>query len=151
MLVPANFNAPGQIVVSGSIAACQRITAAAEAAGLRAIPLKVAGAFHSPLMQRGADAMAKELLNAQIVSPTTTVYANVTARPHSSDAAEIRRLLVSQIVQPVRWEQIMQELAAVSDAKFVELPPGRVLTGLAKKINRRLPIENLSPASAPTH
>ncbi|MBV8779817.1 MAG: ACP S-malonyltransferase [Phycisphaerae bacterium] len=147
VLVPANFNALGQIVVSGATGACQRVTAAAEAAGLRAIPLKVAGAFHSPLMQRGADTMADELAKAKIVPPAKIVYANVTAQPHSSDVASIRKLLVDQIIKPVRWEQIMQQLAAIVDAKFIELPPGRVLTGLAKKINRRLPIENLAPAA----
>ena len=150
VLVPANFNSPGQIVVSGTLAACERITQAAEAAGLRAIPLKVAGAFHSPLMQSGADTMSGELAKTKINPPTKPVYANVTAAPHSSnDVADIRRLLVSQIVEPVRWEQIMQQLASIVDAKFIELPPGRVLTGLAKKINRRLPIENLAPAAAP--
>ena len=148
VLVPANFNSPGQIVVSGTLPACERITKAAEAAGLRAIPLKVAGAFHSPLMQSGADTMADELANANMHPPATPVYANVTAAPHShQDVAAIRRLLVSQIVEPVRWEQIMQQLATIPEAKFIELPPGRVLTGLAKKVNRRLPIENLTPTA----
>ena len=81
VLVPANFNAPGQIVVSGSKAACERVVPAAEAAGLRAIPQVVAGAFHSPLMQPAADRMAAELDKVQIQSPRKTVYANVTAQP----------------------------------------------------------------------
>ena len=147
VLVPANFNSPGQIVVSGTLAACQRITTAAEAAGLRAIPLKVAGAFHSPLMQSGADRMAAELDKANIHLPARAVYANVTAQLHT-DVASIRKLLVDQIVKPVRWEQTMQQLAPVPEARFVELAPGRVLTGLLKKINRRLPVESL--ASVPT-
>jgi [acyl-carrier-protein] S-malonyltransferase len=147
VLVPANFNSPGQIVVSGTTTACGRITTAAEAAGFRAIPLKVAGAFHSSLMQSGADRMAAELERADMCLPRTPVYANVTAQLHT-DLASIRRLLVEQIVKPVRWEQTMQQLAVVQDARFVELAPGRVLTGLLKKINRRLPVENL--ATAPT-
>jgi [acyl-carrier-protein] S-malonyltransferase len=147
VLVPANFNSPGQIVVSGTLASCGRVAAAAEAAGLRAIPLKVAGAFHSPLMQSGADRMAAELEKADIRLPVKPVYANVTAQLHK-DVASIRKLLVEQIVKPVRWEQTMQQLAAVPEAKFIELAPGRVLTGLLKKINRRLPVENL--ATAPT-
>jgi [acyl-carrier-protein] S-malonyltransferase len=147
VLVPANYNSPGQIVVSGTIAACERVAAAAEAAGLRAIPLKVAGAFHSPLMQSGADRMAGELEKANISLPTKPVYANVTAQPHTS-AALIRQLLVEQIIKPVRWEQTMQQLAVVPEARFVELAPGRVLTGLLKKINRRLPVENLATAPA---
>src|SRR5256714_6405528 len=79
VLVPANFNAPGQIVVSGSIAACERVTKAGEAAGFRTVPLQVAGAFHSPLMQAAADRMAAELDTVQINAPSKTVYANVTS------------------------------------------------------------------------
>src|SRR5258706_4415221 len=147
VLVPANFNAPGQIVASGAIGACDRLAKAAEAAGFKAIPLKVAGAFHSPLMQRGAERMATELDRATWKQPSTTVYANVTARPHA-DIASIKKLLIEQIVSPVRWEQTMQTLVADGEARFVELAPGRVLTGLLKKINRRLPVESLSTAEA---
>jgi [acyl-carrier-protein] S-malonyltransferase len=147
VLVPANFNAPGQIVVSGSTAACQRVVPLAEAAGLRAIPLAVAGAFHSPLMQPAADRMAVELDKVQIKSPQKTVYANVTAQPHT-DPASIKRLLVDQIVKPVRWEQTMQSLVGGGDARWIELAPGRVLTGLLKKINRRLPVETLASMDA---
>jgi [acyl-carrier-protein] S-malonyltransferase len=147
VLVPANFNAPGQIVVSGAIAACERVTKAAEAAGFKAVPLRVAGAFHSPLMQRGADRMGAELARVEMRAPRTTVYANVTAQPHA-DVASMKRLLVDQIVKPVRWEQTMQQLAQQPDARFVELAPGRVLTGLLKKINRRLPVESLAGADA---
>jgi [acyl-carrier-protein] S-malonyltransferase len=147
VLVPANFNAPGQIVVSGTTGACERVAKNAEAAGFKAIPLKVAGAFHSPLMQRGADRMGAELAKVQIKPPRTTVYANVTAQPHA-DVTSIKRLLVDQIVKPVRWEQTMQQLAPQPDARFVELAPGRVLTGLLKKINRRLPVESLASVDA---
>jgi [acyl-carrier-protein] S-malonyltransferase len=145
--VPANFNAPGQIVVSGSKAACERVVKGAEAAGFRAVALTVAGAFHSPLMQPAAERMAAELDKVQIQSPRKTVYANVTAAPHT-DVASIKRLLVDQIVKPVRWKQTMQHLVAQGDARWVELAPGRVLTGLLKKINRRLPVESLATAEA---
>ena len=87
VLVPANFNAPGQIVVSGAKGACERVVPIAEAAGLRAIPLTVAGAFHSPLMQPAADRMAAELEKVQIKSPDKTVYANVTALSHTDPAS----------------------------------------------------------------
>src|SRR4051812_41360642 len=147
VLVPANFNAPGQIVVSGSKAACERVAAAAGAAGLKAVPLVVAGAFHSPIMQNGADKMKLELEKVPFNPPRATVYSNVTAQPHT-DPASIKKLLVDQIVKPVRWEQTMQAIAPVADARFVELAPGRVLTGLLKKINRRLPVETLSTADA---
>ena len=147
VLVPANFNAPGQVVVSGTAGACTRVASAAEAAGFKAVPLTVAGAFHSPLMQSAADRMADELARVAIRSPRTPVYANVTAQPHG-DEASIRRLLIEQIVKPVRWAQTMQQLAAQPDARFVELAPGRVLTGLLKKIDRRLPVASLASADA---
>jgi [acyl-carrier-protein] S-malonyltransferase len=147
VLVPANFNSPGQIVVSGAIAACERIAKAAEAAGFKAIPLKVAGAFHSPLMQSAADKMAGELDKISFNSPRTAVYANVSAAVHG-EAASIKRLLIEQIVRPVRWEQTMQHLVAQGDARWIELAPGRVLTGLLKKINRRLPVETFATADA---
>jgi [acyl-carrier-protein] S-malonyltransferase len=147
VLVPANFNAPGQIVASGSKDACARLVEAATAAGFKAIPLVVAGAFHSPLMQPGAERMAAELEKVQFSAPTKTVYANVTAQPHK-DPSSIKKLLIDQIVKPVRWEQTMQTLVAEGDARYVELAPGRVLTGLLKKINRRLPVETLSTADA---
>jgi [acyl-carrier-protein] S-malonyltransferase len=149
VLVPANYNAPGQIVVSGSLPACDRILKASEAAGFKAMALKVAGAFHSPLMQPAADRMAAELEKVNFTAPKTTVYSNVTAEPHT-DTASIKRLLVDQIVKPVKWEQTMQTLIAQGEARFVELAPGRTLAGLAKRINRRLPIESLSTADALT-
>ena len=145
VLVPANYNSPGQIVVSGSTAACARVVPLAESKGFKAIPLKVAGAFHSPLMQPAADKMRAELDKVQFVAPRSTVYSNVTAAPHA-DPAAIKRLLVDQIVKPVKWEQTMNALIPVPDLRFVELAPGRTLTGLAKKINRRLPIESLATA-----
>jgi len=149
VLVPANFNAPGQIVVSGSKGACERIASGASAAGYKAVPLIVAGAFHSPIMQSGADKMAAELDRVAFNPPRATVYSNVTAAPHT-DAASIKKLLVDQIVKPVRWEQTMQRIAPVDGARFVELAPGRVLTGLLKKINRRIPVESLAAADALT-
>lgn len=147
VMVPANFNAPGQIVVSGSKAACERVLKGAEAAGFKATALKVAGAFHSPLMQPGADKMKAELEKVPFAAPKTRVYSNVTAEPHA-DPASIKELLVAQIVRPVRWEQIMVKLVADEGARFVELAPGRTLAGLAKRINRRLPVESVATADA---
>jgi [acyl-carrier-protein] S-malonyltransferase len=141
VLVPANFNAPGQIVVSGTTAACQRFIKAAEAAGVRTVPLAVAGAFHSALMQTAADKMNQELAKVTFSRPAKTVYSNVTAKPHD-DPDSIKRLLVEQIVSPVRWDQTMALLAA-GEARLIELSPGRTLAGLAKRINRRLVVESL--------
>jgi [acyl-carrier-protein] S-malonyltransferase len=145
VLVPANFNAPGQIVVSGSTAACERALAAAQTAGFKATALKVAGAFHSPLMQSGADKMKVELDRAAFDVPVKSVYSNVTAAPHT-DSDSIKRRLVEQIVSPVKWEQTMKLLIAEGGdtARFVELAPNRHLAGLAKRINRRLPIESFA-------
>ncbi len=142
VLVPANYNAPGQIVVSGSIGACGRVAAAAEAMGLKAAILKVAGAFHSPLMQSGADKMKAELAKVPFAAPRKMVYSNVTAQPHG-DPDRIKQLLVDQIVSPVRWEQTMQTLVGSGEPRFIELSPGRTLAGLAKRINRRLPVESI--------
>jgi [acyl-carrier-protein] S-malonyltransferase len=142
VLVPANFNAPGQIVISGSGAACQRAVVAAEAMGLRAMPLKVAGAFHSPLMKSAADKMTAELAKVSFSRPGKTVYSNVTAHAHG-EPQEIKRLLVEQIVSPVRWDQTMQTLVSAGEARFIELAPGKTLAGLAKRINRRLAVESI--------
>ncbi len=148
VLVPANFNAPGQIVVSGAKGACERVLPAAEAKGFKAVALKVAGAFHSPLMQPAADRMRAELDRVEMRPPQKDVYSNVTAAPHR-DVDSIKRLLVEQIVSPVLWEDTMVKLIGTGgggEARFVELAPGRTLAGLAKRINRRLPVESLAEA-----
>jgi [acyl-carrier-protein] S-malonyltransferase len=150
VLVPANFNAPGQIVVSGSKGACERVLAEATNAGVKATPLVVAGAFHSPLMQPAADRMRVELDKVNFRPLTTTVYSNVTAEPHG-DAESIKEKLIKQIVAPVQWERTMKTLVGENGgegSRFVELAPGRTLAGLAKRINRRLPIESFATADA---
>jgi [acyl-carrier-protein] S-malonyltransferase len=146
VLVPANFNAPGQIVVSGDKESCTRFGQAASAAGYKTVPLTVAGAFHSPIMQPGADRMKTELDTVQFHGPKSTVFSNVTAQPHV-DVASIKALLVDQIVKPVRWEQTMAQLANTEGNKFIELAPGKVLTGLLRKQNRRADILTLNDAS----
>jgi [acyl-carrier-protein] S-malonyltransferase len=142
VLVAANYNAPGQIVVSGSRGACDRVLKAAEAGGFKAAALKVAGAFHSPLMQPAADRMRAELDSVAFRPLQKQVYSNVTAHPHH-DPGQIKKLLVDQIVSPVLWEDTMVKLIGAGEARFVELAPGRTLAGLAKRINRRLPIESV--------
>ena len=145
VLAPANYNAPGQIVASGTKAACDRLVAAAEAAGLKAVPLTVAGAFHSALMQPAADRMRAELDRVKFNPPRAPVMANVTAGEHG-DPESIKRLLVDQIVRPVRWEQTMAPIANAAEAQFVELAPGKVLTGLLRKQNRRAEIKTFATA-----
>jgi [acyl-carrier-protein] S-malonyltransferase len=150
VLVPANYNAPGQIVVSGTKAACERVLAEATNAGMKATALVVAGAFHSPLMQPAANRMREELDKVEFKALATPVYSNVTGELHG-DAESIKQQLVRQIVASVQWEKTMTALAGgevPAGTRFVELAPGRTLAGLAKRINRRLPIESFAAAEA---
>ncbi|MBC7835765.1 MAG: ACP S-malonyltransferase [Phycisphaerales bacterium] len=144
VLVCANFNAPGQVVLSGSKAACERAVEEAGKAGLRAAPLAVAGAFHSPLMAPAADRLGEALARTSIRAPRCPVLSNVTGDPHASSALgsieqTIRTRLVEQLTSAVRWSQNCQWLvrtAAGSAAEFHELAPGKTLAGLMKRIDR---------------
>ena len=138
VLVCANFNAPGQIVLSGDADACERAAETGKEMGLRATPLTVAGAFHSPHMQPAADRMAETLAEVAFKPPKVPVWSNVTASPHVSDDTEqIKRRLVEQIVSPVRWAQTCGQLAGRSEAGYHELAPGTVLRGLMKRTDRK--------------
>jgi len=135
LVVPANYNSPGQVVVSGEVAGVERAMELVKKAGAkRAIRLPVSGAFHSPLMEPAREAFGHALADATLSDPSVPVYANVTAEPvtHSGDA---RRLLLDQLTAPVRWAQLVERLARdVPNALFVEMGPGTVLAGLVKKI-----------------
>ncbi len=141
----ANLLCPGNIVVSGSKAACSRVAALAEAAGaMKVIPLAVAGAFHTPLMQPAVDRLAAALANIEIRKPRIPVLSNVDARSHD-DPIEIRQLLVRQVVSLVLWEDTMRRvLAAYGVDKCYEIGPGRILAGLLKRIERKFPVENIA-------
>ncbi len=129
----ANFNAPGQIVISGDAGAVERAGEAASAAGAkRVIPLPVSGAFHSPLMAYAADGLSVALAEAAITAPRCPVYLNVTARP-STDPDEIRRRLLDQLTAPVRWAQTLEAMHADGAERFVEVGAGKVLSGLVKR------------------
>jgi [acyl-carrier-protein] S-malonyltransferase len=148
VLVPANFNCPGQVVISGSLKACERAEAVADKMGLRSTQLAVAGAFHSPLMQPAADLLAEALDKAEWSLPGVPVMSNVTAEPHENDIESIKRRLVEQLTNPVRWSQSMEHvLAAHADARLVELAPGKVLAGLMRRINRKAKVENFAKPS----
>ncbi len=137
VLVPANFNAPGQVVISGTKAACERATAMAPDHKLRAAPLAVAGAFHSPLMQPAADRLSAALESTAIEAPHAAVLSNVTGTPHDADAASIRRRLVEQLTSPVRWSACCEWLVAdQAGAAFHEAAPGKTLAGLMRRISR---------------
>jgi [acyl-carrier-protein] S-malonyltransferase len=141
VLVCANFNAPGQIVLSGHATACDRAVTVAGDLGLRATRLVVAGAFHSPLMQPAAERLAKALDETAFSAPSSPVWSNVTARPHGSDPVTIKQLLVQQLTAPVRWSQSCTDLiasmrSAGTVVTFREVAPGTVLKGLMKRIDR---------------
>lgn len=143
VLVCANLNAPGQIVLSGHRGACERAAEVAREMGLRATALKVAGAFHSPLMQPAADRMAVALAEVDLGPPRFPVWSNVTARPHDPENPELlRNRLVEQMVSPVRWWQTCRGLVCEGTTEFRELAPGTVLRGIMKRIDRSVKVMN---------
>lgn len=137
VLQVANLLCPGNIAVSGTKAACQRVSQRAEAAGaMKVLPLAVAGAFHTPIMQPAVARLAAALEAVQLNRPRIPVISNVDARPHD-EPAEIRELLPRQIVSPVLWEDSIRYLLAQGYDEFYEVGPGRVLRGLLKRIDRK--------------
>jgi [acyl-carrier-protein] S-malonyltransferase len=136
VVVPANYNSPGQLVVSGSIAgieiACEKLK---EAGAKRALPLKVGGAFHSPLMEPARVELATAINNTKFVKGICPIYQNVTAQS-VTDPEIIKVNLIKQLTAPVRWTQIMQNIIADGAKTFIEVGPGTVLQGLVKKINK---------------
>jgi [acyl-carrier-protein] S-malonyltransferase len=139
LVVPANYNCPGQLVISGEIAGVERAMALFKEAGAkRAIRLNVSGAFHSPLMESASDGLSQALDAASFGDPDFPVYSNVTAEPVASATAG-KRLLLKQLASPVRWSD---EIAAIArqhpSALYVEMGPGSVLVGLVKKIDPSL-------------
>ncbi len=135
-VVPANYNTPGQLVISGSQKgidiACELLL---QAGAKRALPLKVGGAFHSPLMEPARLELATAIYDTAIISPICPVYQNVDGKPHT-DPTEIKENLIAQLTSPVRWTQTMQLMLNDGATTFVEVGPGQVLQGLVKKINR---------------
>lgn len=134
--VAANYNAPGQLVISGDVAAVERAIELARAAGAkRALRLNVSGAFHSPLMRVAEAGLAEQLRRATLAEPRFPVVSNVTARP-VSDAGRAEQLLIEQLTSPVRWTESMRTMLERGVTHFVELGPGNVLSGLLRRIER---------------
>ena len=135
VVVPANYNCPGQIVISGSIegvdAACAKML---EAGAKRALKLKVGGAFHSPLMEPARAELADDIAHTDFHAPKCPVYQNVNAEPQT-DPKTIKKNLIAQLTAPVRWTQTIQNMIAAGADTFVEVGPGAVLQGLVKKIS----------------
>jgi [acyl-carrier-protein] S-malonyltransferase len=138
VVVPANYNCPGQLVISGSMEAVNAACEALKAAGAkRALVLQVGGAFHSPLMEPARVELETAIAFTPIVNPRCPVYQNVDARPHT-DPARIKANLIAQLTAPVRWTQTMQHMLADGCTKVVEVGPGNVLQGLFKKVSKEL-------------
>jgi [acyl-carrier-protein] S-malonyltransferase len=134
IVVPANYNSPGQLVISGSVkgieVACEQLKAAG---AKRALPLKVGGAFHSPLMEPARVELAAAINATTFNTPVCPVYQNVSGKPNT-DPAQIRENLIAQLTAPVRWTQSVQNMVTGGATHFVEVGPGTVLQGLVKKI-----------------
>jgi len=131
---PANFNAPGQVVVSGDVSAVRKVMELAQMSGAKMVKeLVVSGAFHSPLMESARDELKKALDEVEFKKPSIPVYFNVTAKP-SFDVNEIKSLLHRQITSPVLWSQIIINMSSDGASKFYEIGPGKVLQGLIKRI-----------------
>jgi [acyl-carrier-protein] S-malonyltransferase len=136
IVVAANYNCPGQIVISGSIEGINKACELLKAAGAkRALPLKVGGAFHSPLMQPAKEELEAAINATEVHTPKCPVYQNVDAKPHT-DPAEIKANLVAQLTASVRWTQTVEQMIADGADEFTECGPGAVLQGLIKKINK---------------
>jgi [acyl-carrier-protein] S-malonyltransferase len=142
-VVLANLNCPGQLVISGPTEKMAPACALAKAKGaLRAVPLTVAGAYHSPLMASAQPKLEAELAGVTLAPPRVPVIANVTAQPHNGPDA-IRARLVEQVTSPVRWEQSMQYLVGQGFTRFIELGPGRALSGFMKRIAKTATVLNV--------
>lgn len=136
VVVCANYNCPGQIVISGEIEAINEACEKAKAAGAkRALPLKVGGAFHSPCMEPARAELAAAIEATPVHTPICPVYQNVDAKPHT-DPAEIKANLVAQLTAPVRWTKTIENMVADGATEFIEIGPGKVLQGLISKISK---------------
>jgi len=136
IVVAANYNCPGQLVISGEVEAVKLACDAMTAAGAkRALLLPVGGAFHSPLMEPAREELAAAIESTTFSKPNCPIYQNVTAKAVINDS-EIKANLISQLTAPVRWTQSVQQMITDGATQFIEVGPGKVLQGLVKKINR---------------
>ena len=137
VVVPANYNCPGQLVISGTVSAineaCEKLTAAG---ARRALVLPVGGAFHSPLMEPAREELANAIANTEFKAPACPIYQNVTASA-VTDPEEIKMNLIAQLTAPVKWTQTMQQMIADGCTSVTEVGPGKVLQGLFKKVDRK--------------
>ncbi|MCK5702984.1 MAG: ACP S-malonyltransferase, partial [Cyclobacteriaceae bacterium] len=143
VVVPANYNCPGQLVISGSNKgieiACEKMK---EAGARRALSLPVGGAFHSPLMEPARKELEDAIMNTNFALPICPVYQNATALP-ATDVDEIKLNLIAQLTAPVKWTQSVQKMVGDGATEFIECGPGKVLQGLAKKIHREAEVRSI--------
>lgn len=143
IVIPANYNSPGQVVISGTIPGVDKACELLLAAGAkRALKLKVGGAFHSPLMEPAREELAQAIEATSFSKPVCPVYQNVDAKPQT-DPETIKANLISQLTAPVRWTQIVKNMIADGADHFIELGPGTVLQGLVKKVNKEIVTEGM--------
>jgi [acyl-carrier-protein] S-malonyltransferase len=149
ILLPVNFNCRGQIVISGTKTACERAESLADKYGaIKAIPLEVAGAFHTEMMSSAADALREALSNCEIAEPSETkTIANISAEYYLG-SREIADGLAEQLTSPILWQQCMERLLADGVEEFYEIGPGRVLTALMRRIHRKTRVANVSSLEA---
>lgn len=144
VVVAANYNCPGQLVISGAVEAVNEACAKLKEAGARrALVLPVGGAFHSPLMEPARKELAEAIENAQFNTPICPIYQNVDAKPHTSPE-EIKANLIAQLTAPVRWTRIVENMVADGLTQFEEIGPGTVLQGLIRKISPEAEVESKS-------
>jgi len=149
LIAPVNFNCPGQIVLSGSMSACERAEKLAEKYGaIKAVPLEVAGAFHTEMMSSAAEVLKEALSNCDISEPSEIkTIANINAEYYES-SPKITEGLIKQLTYPILWQKCMERLLTDGVEKFYEIGPGRVLTGLMRRINRKIKVVNVSTLDA---
>ena len=144
IVIPANYNCPGQLVISGNVdainLACGKLK---EAGAKRALPLPVSGAFHSPLMQSAKDELQAAIEKTEVKTPKCPIYQNVDAMPHT-DPAEIKQNLIAQLTSSVRWTKSVQNMIADGATEFTECGPGKALQGMIAKIDRSVTIQGIA-------
>ena len=144
VVIPANYNCPGQLVISGDVeaidAACEKMK---EAGAKRALPLKVGGAFHSPLMQPAQEELQEAIEKTSFNAPKCPVYQNVDAKPHT-DPAEIKQNLIAQLTSSVRWTASVQQMIADGATDFTECGPGKALEGMIGRIDRNVAVHGIA-------
>lgn len=146
--VIANYNSPGQLVISGAVTNVAKASEQAKARGAaRVIPLQVSGAFHSPLMQPAVDGMAQILTRVVFKDPSVPIIANVTAQPLTS-GARFKDELLKQLLSGVQWQRSVEYMLKQGVSKFIEIGPGKVLAGLIKRVNRDAEIKNVGDAAS---